>query len=68
MEESSSFGKDLELERLVYLGWPLFRYINRWFTLYIFDFLRSMSIPMGIILIIITLILKAITDAMVKKS
>ena len=68
VEESSSFGKDLELERLVYLGWPLFRYINRWFTLYIFDFLRSMSIPMGIILIIITLILKAITYPMVKKS
>lgn len=68
VEEESTFGKDLELERLVYLGWPLFRYINRWFTLYIFDFLRSMSIPMGVILIIITLILKAITYPMVKKS
>jgi len=68
VEDESTFGKDLELERLVYLGWPLFRYINRWFTLYIFDFLRAMSIPMGIILIIITLILKAITYPMVKKS
>ena len=68
VEDESNFGKDLELERLVYLGWPLFRYINRWFTLYIFDFLRAMSIPMGIILIIITLILKAITYPMVKKS
>lgn len=68
VEEEFSFGKDLELERLVYLGWPLFRYINRWFTLYIFDFLRAMSIPMGIILIIITLILKGITYPMVKKS
>ena len=68
VEDESTFGKDLELERLVYLGWPLFRYINRWFTLYIFDFLRAMSIPMGIILIIITLILKGITYPMVKKS
>lgn len=68
VETESSFGKDLELERLVYLGWPLFRYINRWFTLYIFDFLRAMAIPMGWILIIITLILKAITYPMVKKS
>ena len=67
-EEHSSFGKDLQLERLVYLGWPLFRYINRWFTLYVFDFLRSMAIPMGIILILITLLLKAITYPMVKKS
>ena len=68
VEKQSKFGKDLELERLVYLGWPLFRYINRWFTLYVFDFLRSMAIPMGIILILITLLLKAITYPMVKKS
>ncbi len=68
VEEQSTFGKDLELERLVYLGWPLFRYINRWFTLYVFDFLRSLAIPMGIILILITLLLKAITFPMVKKS
>lgn len=68
VEEESAFGKNLELERLVYLGWPLFRYINRWFTLYIFDFLRAMAIPMGWILIIITLILKGITYPMVKKS
>ena len=68
VEEESTFGKKLELERLVYLGWPLFRYINRWFTLYVFDFLRSMAIPMGVILILITLLLKAITYPMVKKS
>ncbi|MBR4650689.1 MAG: membrane protein insertase YidC [Prevotella sp.] len=68
VEEESSLGKKLELERLVYLGWPLFRYINRWFTLYVFDFLRSMAIPMGVILILITLLLKAITYPMVKKS
>lgn len=68
VEEESSFGKDLQLERLVYLGWPLLRYINRWFTLYVFDFLRSMAIPMGIILILITLLLKALTYPMVKKS
>ena len=68
VEEESTMGKDLELERLVYLGWPLFRYINRWFTLYVFDFLRSMAIPMGVILILITLLLKAITYPMVKKS
>ena len=68
VEEESTLGKELELEQLVYLGWPLFRYINRWFTLYVFDFLRSMAIPMGVILILITLLLKAITYPMVKKS
>lgn len=69
MQEKSVLGKeDLQLERLVYLGWPLIRYINRWFTLYVFDWLTAMSIPMGIVLILITLLLKAITFPMVKKS
>ena len=45
VEKESTFGKDLEMERLVYLGWPLFRIINRWFTLYIFDWLTAMGIP-----------------------
>lgn len=68
IEEESSFNKDLELQRLVYLGWPLFRIINRWFTLYVFDFLTGMNINMGIVLILITLLLKVITFPLVKKS
>ena len=68
MEKKSEFGKDLDLEQLVYLGWPLFRLINRWFTIYVFDGLTWLGFPMGIVLILITLLLKAITFPMVKKS
>ena len=68
IEQQSKFGKDLELQRLVYLGWPLFRIINRWFTLYVFDGLTAMNINMGIVLILITLLLKLITFPLVKKS
>jgi YidC/Oxa1 family membrane protein insertase len=68
VEEQSHFGKDLDLEQLVYLGWPLFRIINRWFTLYVFDWLTQWGFSMGIVLILITLLLKAITYPMVKKS
>ena len=67
VENESTFGKDLQMERLVYLGWPLFRIINRWFTIYVFDWL-SKWFPMGVVLILITLLLKAITYPMVKKS
>ena len=67
VEEQSTFGKDLELQRLVYLGWPLFRIINRWFTIYVFDWLSKLF-PMGVVLILITLLLKVITFPMVKKS
>ena len=68
IEDKSKFGKDLDLQQLVYLGWPLFRYINRFFTIYVFDWLTSWGLPMGIVLILITLLLKAITYPLVKKS
>ncbi|MFC2319685.1 MAG: membrane protein insertase YidC, partial [Segatella oulorum] len=68
VEKESTFGRELQLQRLVYLGWPLFRIINRWFTLYVFDFLTGLNINMGIVLILITLLLKLITYPMVKKS
>ena len=66
-EKESTFGKDLEFQRLVYLGWPVIRWINRFFTLYVFDWLSNVF-PMGIVLILITLLLKLITYPMVKKS
>ena len=68
VEQQSTFGKDLDLEQLVNLGWWLLRWINRWFTLYVFDWLTGFGLNMGIVLILITLLLKAITFPMVKKS
>ena len=68
VEQQSTFGKDLDLEQLVYLGWWLVRWINRWFTIYVFDWLTSWGFGMGIVLILITLLLKVITFPMVKKS
>lgn len=68
VEEESATGKELDLQKLVYLGWPLFRIINRWFTLYVFDWLTGLGFNMGIVLILITLLLKVITYPLVKKS
>lgn len=68
VEEESKFGKNLEMQRLVYLGRLLFRIINRWFTIYVFDWLTKLDINMGIVLILITMLLKFITFPLVKKS
>lgn len=68
MNKESVSGKDLELQELVYLGWPVVRWINRWFTLYVFDWLTGLGLNMGIVLILITLLLKGITFPLVKKS
>ena len=49
---------DPELEDLVYLGWPIIRLINRWFTINLFDWLSSWGLSMGIVLLLMTIIVK----------
>ena len=61
-------SKDLEMEKLVYLGWPLFRIINRWIILPLFDFLSGFGMNMGIVLLLLTLIVKAFVYPTTKKS
>ncbi len=64
----SASGKDLNLHELVYFGWPLFRWINRYFIIYLFDFLRSFGMSMGLVLLLLTLIVKAIVYPATRKS
>ena len=61
-------GRDLELERLVYLGWPLFRIINRWIIMPLFDFLTGFGMNMGIVLLLLTVIVKAAVYPTTRKS
>ena len=68
VETESTFGKKLEMKKLVYLGWPIVRWINRFFTIYVFDWLTGFGLNMGIVLILITLLLKALTYPLVKTS
>lgn len=60
--------KDLELEDLVYLGWPIIRWINRWFTINLFDWLSGWGLNMGIVLLLMTIIVKAIVYPATRKS
>ena len=59
---------DLDLQDLVYLGWPVVRWINRFFTLYVFDFLTAANLPMWLVLLLITLLLRVIVYAPTRKS
>lgn len=68
MEQVRITEDEMELQELVYLGWPLVRWINRFFTLYVFDFLTKMGLPMGIVLLLITLLLRIIVYGPTKKS
>jgi inner membrane protein oxaA len=68
LEKYKLSNKDLDLQDLVYLGWPLFRWINRFFTIYVFDFLSGFGLNMGIVLLLITLLMRAIVYPATKKS
>lgn len=62
------YGSDADLDELVYLGWSFFRFINRWSILYIFDWLKAMGLSMGIVLLLLTIIVKVLVYPTQKKS
>lgn len=49
-----------ELHRLVYMGWPLIRWINQFITINIFDWLSGWGLSMGIVLLILTIMVKVV--------
>ena len=61
-------GRDLELEELIYFGWPIVRWINRYFIMYLFDFLSGTGLNMGIVLILLTIVVKLCVYPFTKKS
>ncbi len=64
----TAYGTEADLDELVYLGWWIFRFINRWSILYIFDWLKAMGLPMGIVLLLLTIIVKVLVYPTQKKS
>lgn len=60
--------KKLELEELVDLGWPLFRWINRWLILPLFNMLNGFGMNMGLVLLLLTIIVKTLVYPTQKKS
>ena len=50
----STSGKNLHLDKLIYFGWPIVRWVNRFFVVYLFDWLNSWGINMGIVLLLLT--------------
>ena len=49
-----------ELNNLVYLGWPLIRWINKFITINVFDWLSGWGLSMGVVLLILTIMVKVV--------
>lgn len=67
-EDLISKDADLDLQSLVYMGWPVIKWINRLVFLYAFDFLTDLGINMGIVLILLTIIVKILVYPLMRKS
>ena len=61
-------GDELELTRLIPLGWGLFRYINTWIVIPVFTFLSSFISSYGIIILLLTIFIKLIIFPFTYKS
>ena len=59
---------DLQLQKLIYFGWPIVRWINRFFIMYLFDWLTGWGMSMGLVLLLLTIIVKTIVYPFTFKS
>ncbi len=60
--------QELDLEKLVPLGWSLFRWVNQYFVIPLFNLLTSWGFGMGIIILLMTIIVKLILTPFTYKS
>ena len=60
--------EDLELTRLIPLGWSMFRWINTIIIIPIFNFLGTLDLNYGIIILILTFFIKLILFPLTYKS
>ncbi|MCM1452832.1 MAG: membrane protein insertase YidC [Clostridium sp.] len=67
-DKISPEGDDLELNRLVPLGWSLFRWINQLIVIPVFSFLSKFISNYGIIILLLTLFIKLILFPFTYKS
>jgi YidC/Oxa1 family membrane protein insertase len=61
-------NQNLELEKLVPLGWSLFRVVNKYLIIPIFDWLTGLNIGLGLAIFLLTLIIKTILFPLTYKS
>jgi YidC/Oxa1 family membrane protein insertase len=61
-------GEELELNRLVHLGWGILGWINRFAVIPIFNFLQNYISSYGLIILLLTLIIKVVLYPLTYKS
>ncbi|MCI7782204.1 MAG: membrane protein insertase YidC, partial [Parabacteroides sp.] len=68
LDEGEPEGAEWELEKLVPLGWGIFRWVNQYFVIPLFDFLGSFISNYGLLIFLLTVIVKLILFPLTYKS
>ncbi len=58
----------LDLQRLIPLGWSLFRWVNRWMVIPMFNWFGSFISSFGIIILLMTIVIKTLLFPLMYKS
>lgn len=61
-------GESLSLERIIPLGWIISTIVSRWLVIPTFDFLREFISSFGLIILLLTLMMKIIISPLTYKS
>lgn len=64
----SDSTQKLQLEETVYLGYKWLSWVNKWFVIPIFNFFLSLNWGMGLIILILTLLVKLVISPLTYKS
>jgi len=57
-----------EMDGILDLGWGLFGWVSKWFVMPLFNLLAKMDVSYGIIILLLTLLIKAILSPLTYKS
>ena len=68
LDDKIATDEDLDLTRLIPLGWSLFRWISTWIVIPVFNFLSGFDMNMGIVILLLTLFIKLIIFPFTFKS
>lgn len=60
--------QQLDLDKLIPLGWSLFRVVNQYFVIPLFNMLEGTGLQMGLVILLLTVIVKIIISPLTYKS
>jgi len=62
------YGKDIQLEKVINLGWGIFGWVNKYVVIEVFNFLEKYMSNYGLIILILTIIIKLVLSPLTYKS